>query len=50
MLSLADDCEREATDKVGTLTTVAHTAVVAVIGLAIAAVVLSLYVPVFVSH
>jgi type II secretory pathway component PulF len=50
MLSLADDCEREATGKAGTLTTVAHTAVVAVLGLAIAVVVLSLYVPVFISH
>lgn len=50
MLALADDCEHEASEKVGTLTTVAHTAVVVVLGLAIAAVVLSLYVPVFVSH
>ena len=50
MLTLADDCEREASDKVGTLTTVAHTAVVVLLGLAIAAVVLSLYVPVFVSR
>jgi type II secretory pathway component PulF len=50
MLTLADDCEREASDKVGTLTALAHTAVVVVLGLAIAAVVLSLYVPVFVSR
>jgi len=50
MLSLADDCEREAHDKVGTLTTVAHTGVVVLLGVAIAAVVLSLYVPVFVSR
>ena len=50
MLTLADDCEREASDKVRTLTTVAHTAVVVMLGLAIAAVVLSLYVPVFVSR
>ncbi|HEX7507887.1 MAG TPA: type II secretion system F family protein [Polyangia bacterium] len=50
MLTLADDWEREASDKVGRLTTLAHTAVVVLIGLAIAAVVLSLYVPVFISH
>ena len=50
MLTFADDCEREASDKVSTLTTIAHTAVVVVLGLAIAAVVLSLYVPVFVSR
>jgi len=50
MLTLADDCEREASDKVGKLRTVAHTAVVVLLGLAIAVVVLSLYVPVFVSR
>jgi general secretion pathway protein F len=50
MLTFADDCEREASEKVGTLTTIAHTAVVVLLGLAIAAVVLSLYVPVFVSR
>lgn len=50
MLTFADDCEQEAHDKVGTLTTIAHTVVVALLGLVIAAVVLSLYVPVFVSR
>lgn len=50
MLTFADDCEREAHDRVGTLTTVAHTTVVVVLGVIIAAVVLSLYVPVFVSR
>lgn len=50
LLALADDCERQAAERVGTLTTVAHTAVVVLLGLAIAAVVLSLYVPVFVSR
>jgi type II secretory pathway component PulF len=50
VLALADDCEREAFGKVGTLTAVAHTTVVVLLGLAIAAVVLSLYVPVFVSR
>jgi type II secretory pathway component PulF len=50
MLTLADDCDREAAEKVGALTTVAHTSVVVLLGLAIAVVVLSLYVPVFVSH
>jgi type II secretory pathway component PulF len=49
MLAFADECEREAFERIGTLTSVAHTAVVALLGLAIAAVVLSLYVPVFVS-
>jgi type II secretory pathway component PulF len=50
ILALADDCEREALEKVGTLTTVAHTTVVLLLGVAIAGVVLSLYVPVFVSR
>jgi type II secretory pathway component PulF len=50
LLTFADDCEREASDKVGTLTTLCHTAVVVLLGLAIAVVVLSLYVPVFVSR
>jgi type II secretory pathway component PulF len=50
VLALADDGEREASAKVGTLTAIAHTVVVVLLGLAIAAVVLSLYVPVFVSH
>jgi type II secretory pathway component PulF len=50
MLTFADECERESSEKVGTLTTIAHTAVVVVLGFAIAAVVLSLYVPVFISH
>ncbi len=50
MLTFADECEREASDAVRTLTTVAHTVVVVLLGLAIAAVVLSLYVPVFVSR
>jgi type II secretory pathway component PulF len=50
MLTFADECEREASERVGTLTTFAHTAVVVLLGLAIAAVVLSLYVPVFVSR
>jgi type II secretory pathway component PulF len=50
MLTFAADCERDASEKVRTLTTIAHTAVVVVLGLAIAAVMLSLYVPVFVSR
>jgi len=50
MLTMADDCEGQAHETVGLLTTLAHTAVVVLLGLAIAAVVLSLYVPVFVSH
>lgn len=50
MLTFADECEREASDRVRSLTTVAHTVVVVLLGLAIAAVVLSLYVPVFVSR
>ena len=50
MLTFADECEREASERVGVLKTVAHTAVVVLLGLAIAAVVLSLYVPVFVSR
>ena len=50
MLTFADECEWEASDAVRTLTTVAHTVVVVLLGLAIAAVVLTLYVPVFVSR
>ncbi len=50
MLTLADDREREASDRVGTLKTVAHTTVIMLLGVVIAAVVLSLYVPVFVSR
>jgi Type II secretory pathway, component PulF len=50
MLTLADDREREASDKVGTLKAVAHTTAVVLLGLAIAAVVLGLYVPVFILH
>ena len=48
MLALADDCEREAVERVRTLTTVAHTTVVLLLGVTIAAVVLGLYVPVFI--
>ena len=50
MLGFARDCEREASEKIRALTAVAHTTVVLVLGLAIAGVVLGLYVPVFVSH
>jgi type II secretory pathway component PulF len=47
---LADDREREAHARIGTLKAVAHTLVVVLLGVATAAVVVSLYVPVFVSR
>ena len=50
MMGFAGDCEREASEKIRSLTAVAHTMVVLLLGLAIAGVVLGLYVPVFVSH
>ena len=50
MLSLAADREREAVGDVKTLRSVTHTLVVALLGLAILGVVLTLYVPVFVAH
>ena len=50
MLTLADDREREAVAEVRTLRTVAHMIVVVVLGLAIAGVVLTLYLPVFVAR
>jgi type II secretory pathway component PulF len=50
MLTLADDREREAVDKLGTLRSVVHTTVAVLLGLALLAVLLGLYVPVFVSR
>ena len=48
LLALADDREREASGKVSTLRAVAHTTVAVLLGIAIVAVLLGLYVPVFV--
>ena len=50
MLTLARDREREAAADVKTLKAVTHTVVVVLLGLAIMAVVLTLYVPVFIVH
>jgi|GEM_PF-3698278 len=50
MLTLAKDREREAESDVKRLRSVTHTLVVAVLGLAIVGVVLTLYVPVFIAH
>ena len=49
-MTLAGDREREASDRVSALTTIAHTAVVVLLGFAFTVVVLSLYVPFFVSR
>jgi type II secretory pathway component PulF len=48
LLTLAADHQREANDRVSRLRTIIHTSVVLVLGLAIALVVLTLYVPIFV--
>jgi type II secretory pathway component PulF len=50
ILALADDHEREAFEKVGRLRAVTHTTVALLLGMAITAVLLGLYVPVFVSR
>jgi type II secretory pathway component PulF len=50
IFALADEREREAFGRIGTLKAVAHTFVVVLLGVATAAVVFSLYVPVFVSR
>ena len=50
IVGLADEREREAHGRIATLKTVAHTLVVVLLAIAAAAVVLALYVPVFVSR